>query len=73
MQMKLNNFCPPQGGDLHCQEHVSAPPPLLLQWVKTDHALVMLFNNDTLQVCIINKTSHGTLSLHNYFFKAAGL
>uniref|UniRef100_A0A3Q3CHI5 Serine/threonine-protein kinase PLK n=3 Tax=Haplochromini TaxID=319058 RepID=A0A3Q3CHI5_HAPBU len=36
--------------DLHCQEHVSAPPPLLLQWVKTDHALVMLFNNDTLQV-----------------------
>lgn len=51
--MKLNNFCPPQGGDLHCQEHVSAPPPLLLQWVKTDHALVMLFNNDTLQVCII--------------------
>nr|XP_004542706.1 serine/threonine-protein kinase PLK3 [Maylandia zebra] len=39
-----------EGGDLHCQEHVSAPPPLLLQWVKTDHALVMLFNNDTLQV-----------------------
>uniref|UniRef100_A0A6Q2XC75 Serine/threonine-protein kinase PLK n=1 Tax=Esox lucius TaxID=8010 RepID=A0A6Q2XC75_ESOLU len=25
-------------------------PPLLLQWVKTDHALVMLFNNGTLQV-----------------------
>uniref|UniRef100_A0A669F8J9 Serine/threonine-protein kinase PLK3 n=1 Tax=Oreochromis niloticus TaxID=8128 RepID=A0A669F8J9_ORENI len=39
-----------EGGDLHCEEHVSAPPPLLLQWVKTDHALVMLFNNGTLQV-----------------------
>uniref|UniRef100_A0A3Q0S6F3 Serine/threonine-protein kinase PLK n=1 Tax=Amphilophus citrinellus TaxID=61819 RepID=A0A3Q0S6F3_AMPCI len=39
-----------EGGDLHCEEHVSCPPPLLLQWVKTDHALVMLFNNGTLQV-----------------------
>lgn len=39
-----------EGGDLHCEQHVSAPPPLLLQWVKTDHALVMLFNNGTLQV-----------------------
>lgn len=43
-------FCPPQGGDLMCEEQVSGPPPLLLQWVKTDHALVMLFNNGTLQV-----------------------
>lgn len=42
--------CPPQGGDLMCEEQVSGPPPLLLQWVKTDHALVMLFNNGTLQV-----------------------
>lgn len=41
-------FC--QGGDLHCEEKVSGPPPLLLQWVKTDHALVMLFSNGTLQV-----------------------
>uniref|UniRef100_A0A665UL76 Serine/threonine-protein kinase PLK3 n=1 Tax=Echeneis naucrates TaxID=173247 RepID=A0A665UL76_ECHNA len=39
-----------EGGDLHCEEQVSGPPPLLLQWVKTDHALVMLFNNGTLQV-----------------------
>uniref|UniRef100_A0A667WPL6 Serine/threonine-protein kinase PLK3 n=1 Tax=Myripristis murdjan TaxID=586833 RepID=A0A667WPL6_9TELE len=39
-----------EGGDLHCEEQSSAPPPLLLQWVKTDHALVMLFNNGTLQV-----------------------
>ncbi|XP_028283674.1 serine/threonine-protein kinase PLK3 [Parambassis ranga] len=38
------------GGDLPCEEQVSGPPPLLLQWVKTDHALVMLFNNGTLQV-----------------------
>uniref|UniRef100_A0A3Q1BF66 Serine/threonine-protein kinase PLK n=1 Tax=Amphiprion ocellaris TaxID=80972 RepID=A0A3Q1BF66_AMPOC len=42
-----------EGGDLHCEDHVSGPPPLLLQWVKTDHALVMLFNNGTLQVRII--------------------
>ncbi|RVE61681.1 hypothetical protein OJAV_G00174880 [Oryzias javanicus] len=39
-----------EGGDLHCEEQASALPPLLLQWVKTDHALVMLFNNGTLQV-----------------------
>uniref|UniRef100_A0A3Q1GH11 Serine/threonine-protein kinase PLK n=1 Tax=Acanthochromis polyacanthus TaxID=80966 RepID=A0A3Q1GH11_9TELE len=39
-----------EGGDLHCEDHVSGTPPLLLQWVKTDHALVMLFNNGTLQV-----------------------
>ncbi|XP_077580434.1 serine/threonine-protein kinase PLK3 [Stigmatopora nigra] len=39
-----------EGGDIQCHEQVSGPPPLLLQWVKTDHALVMLFNNGTLQV-----------------------
>ncbi|XP_051943243.1 serine/threonine-protein kinase PLK3 [Hippocampus zosterae] len=39
-----------EGGDIHCHEPVPGPPPLLLQWVKTDHALVMLFNNGTLQV-----------------------
>ncbi|XP_019727202.1 serine/threonine-protein kinase PLK3 [Hippocampus comes] len=39
-----------EGGDIHCHELVPGPPPLLLQWVKTDHALVMLFNNGTLQV-----------------------
>ncbi|CAG5896726.1 unnamed protein product [Menidia menidia] len=39
-----------EGGDLQCDEALSGPPPLLLQWVKTDHALVMLFNNGTLQV-----------------------
>lgn len=43
-------FLAPQGGDLLCEEHVTGPPPLLLQWVKTEHALVMLFNNGTLQV-----------------------
>ncbi|XP_041848646.1 serine/threonine-protein kinase PLK3 [Melanotaenia boesemani] len=39
-----------EGGDLQCEEQPSGSPPLLLQWVKTDHALVMLFNNGTLQV-----------------------
>ncbi|KAL6490205.1 hypothetical protein MHYP_G00005500 [Metynnis hypsauchen] len=40
-----------EGGDLSCVEQ---PPPtaclLLLQWMKTEHALVMLFNNGSLQV-----------------------
>uniref|UniRef100_A0A8C7VGS9 Serine/threonine-protein kinase PLK n=1 Tax=Oncorhynchus mykiss TaxID=8022 RepID=A0A8C7VGS9_ONCMY len=39
-----------EGGDVHCEEQPPSQPPLLLQWVKTDHALVMLFNNGTLQV-----------------------
>ncbi|XP_068427661.1 serine/threonine-protein kinase PLK3 [Clinocottus analis] len=39
-----------EGGDLHFEDQLSGCPPLLLQWVKTDHALVMLFNNGTLQV-----------------------
>ncbi|XP_037538191.1 serine/threonine-protein kinase PLK3 [Nematolebias whitei] len=39
-----------EGADLHCEEQFSGSPPLLLQWVKTDHALVMLFNTGTLQV-----------------------
>uniref|UniRef100_A0A673IZZ8 Serine/threonine-protein kinase PLK n=1 Tax=Sinocyclocheilus rhinocerous TaxID=307959 RepID=A0A673IZZ8_9TELE len=40
-----------EGGDINCEDQ---PPqsssPLLLQWIKTDHALVMLFDNRTLQV-----------------------
>ncbi|XP_071982866.1 serine/threonine-protein kinase PLK3 isoform X1 [Engystomops pustulosus] len=46
-----------KGGDLPCQnEGVRPPPPLLLllQWVKTEHALLMLFNNGTLQVNFYN-------------------
>ncbi|XP_056389103.1 serine/threonine-protein kinase PLK3 isoform X3 [Hyla sarda] len=46
-----------KGGDLPCQEEGSRPPPpllLLLQWVKTEHALLMLFNNGTLQVNFYN-------------------
>ncbi|MCI4377725.1 hypothetical protein PGIGA_G00206870 [Pangasianodon gigas] len=40
-----------EGGDLGCDEQPSATDcPLLLQWMKTDHALVMLFNNGSLQV-----------------------
>ncbi|XP_046870290.1 serine/threonine-protein kinase PLK3 [Hypomesus transpacificus] len=38
-----------EGGDILCEDQPPATP-LLLQWVKTDHALVMLFNNGTLQV-----------------------
>ncbi|KAG9463729.1 hypothetical protein GDO78_021213 [Eleutherodactylus coqui] len=45
-----------KGGDLPCQDEGSPPPPLLLllQWVKTEHALLMLFNNGTLQVNFYN-------------------
>ncbi|XP_017328356.1 serine/threonine-protein kinase PLK3 isoform X1 [Ictalurus punctatus] len=40
-----------EGGDLGCDEQPSPTDcPLLLQWMKTDHALVMLFNNGSLQV-----------------------
>ncbi|XP_053361823.1 serine/threonine-protein kinase PLK3 isoform X1 [Clarias gariepinus] len=40
-----------EGGDLGCDEQPSPSEcPLLLQWMKTDHALVMLFNNGLLQV-----------------------
>ncbi|KAJ8274341.1 hypothetical protein COCON_G00089660 [Conger conger] len=38
-----------EGGDLHSDQSPSTCP-LLLQWVKTDHALLMLFSNSTLQV-----------------------
>lgn len=41
----------PQGGDLPSVEEVEVPvPPLLLQWVKTDQALLMLFSDGTVQV-----------------------
>ncbi|XP_004621628.2 serine/threonine-protein kinase PLK3 [Sorex araneus] len=40
-----------KGGDLPSVEEVEAPvPPLLLQWVKTDQALLMLFSDGTVQV-----------------------
>ncbi|KAK2900819.1 hypothetical protein Q8A67_008934 [Cirrhinus molitorella] len=40
-----------EGGDVNCEDQPpSSSSPLLLQWIKTDHALVMLFDNRTLQV-----------------------
>ncbi|XP_062849992.1 serine/threonine-protein kinase PLK3 [Trichomycterus rosablanca] len=40
-----------EGGNLGSDEPPSSTDcPLLLQWMKTDHALVMLFNNGSLQV-----------------------
>lgn len=40
-----------QGGDLPSVEEAEVPaPPLLLQWVKTDQALLMLFSDGTVQV-----------------------
>lgn len=40
-----------QGGDLPSVEELEVPaPPLLLQWVKTDQALLMLFSDGTVQV-----------------------
>ncbi|XP_063795519.1 serine/threonine-protein kinase PLK3 [Pseudophryne corroboree] len=43
-----------KGGDLPCHDEGSQPLLLLLQWVKTEHALLMLFNNGTLQVNFYN-------------------
>lgn len=46
MQMFLS-----KGGDLPSIDDLGQPALLLLQWVKTDQALLMLFSNGTLQVC----------------------
>nr|XP_025036277.1 serine/threonine-protein kinase PLK3 [Pelodiscus sinensis] len=43
-----------KGGDLPSIEEVEHPVLLLLQWVKTDQALLMLFSNGTLQVNFYN-------------------
>ncbi|XP_063283781.1 serine/threonine-protein kinase PLK3 isoform X2 [Pelobates fuscus] len=43
-----------KGGDLPCQDEGTLPLLLLLQWVKTEHALLMLFSNGTLQVNFYN-------------------
>ncbi|KAM4640763.1 serine/threonine-protein kinase PLK3 [Discoglossus pictus] len=43
-----------KGGDLPCHDEGAQPPLLLLQWVKTEHALLMLFSNGTLQVNFYN-------------------
>ena len=40
-----------KGGDLPSIDDLGQPALLLLQWVKTDQALLMLFSNGTLQVC----------------------
>lgn len=41
-----------KGGDLPSIDDLGQPALLLLQWVKTDQALLMLFSNGTLQVCV---------------------
>nr|XP_033772837.1 serine/threonine-protein kinase PLK3 isoform X2 [Geotrypetes seraphini] len=52
-----------KGGDLpSMEESRRSPPLLLLQWVKTDHALVMLFSNWTLQVNFYNDHTKVILS-----------
>lgn len=39
-----------KGGDLPSIDETGQLPLLLLQWVKTDQALLMLFSNGTFQV-----------------------
>ncbi|KAM8930100.1 serine/threonine-protein kinase PLK3 [Pelodytes ibericus] len=51
-----------KGGDLPCQDEGAQPLLLLLQWVKTEHALLMLFNNGTLQVNFYNDHTKLVLS-----------
>ncbi|XP_027504962.1 serine/threonine-protein kinase PLK3 isoform X2 [Corapipo altera] len=43
-----------KGGDLPSIDDLGQPALLLLQWVKTDQALLMLFSNGTLQVNFYN-------------------
>ncbi|XP_056671220.1 serine/threonine-protein kinase PLK3 [Monodelphis domestica] len=39
-----------KGGDLPSVDETEGPSPLLLQWVKTDQALLLLFSDGTVQV-----------------------
>ncbi|XP_074077684.1 serine/threonine-protein kinase PLK3 isoform X2 [Macrotis lagotis] len=39
-----------KGGDLPSLDEAEGPAPLLLQWVKTDQALLLLFSDGTVQV-----------------------
>ncbi|XP_072505319.1 serine/threonine-protein kinase PLK3 [Notamacropus eugenii] len=39
-----------KGGDLPSVDEAEGPAPLLLQWVKTDQALLLLFSDGTVQV-----------------------
>lgn len=41
-----------KGGDLPSIDDLGQPALLLLQWFKTDQALLMLFSSGTLQVCV---------------------
>uniref|UniRef100_A0A8C0ASU0 Serine/threonine-protein kinase PLK3 n=1 Tax=Buteo japonicus TaxID=224669 RepID=A0A8C0ASU0_9AVES len=58
-----------KGGDLPSTDDLGQPALLLLQWVKTDQALLMLFSSGTLQVnfyndhtkVIISKPDHSCL------------
>uniref|UniRef100_A0A8C8SNV8 Serine/threonine-protein kinase PLK n=1 Tax=Pelusios castaneus TaxID=367368 RepID=A0A8C8SNV8_9SAUR len=43
-----------KGGDLPSMDEMAYPTLLLLQWVKTDQALLMLFSNGTIQVNFYN-------------------
>lgn len=41
-----------KGGDLPSVTDICRPRLYLLQWLKSDKALMMLFNDGTFQVCI---------------------
>uniref|UniRef100_A0A8D0L3H2 polo kinase n=1 Tax=Sphenodon punctatus TaxID=8508 RepID=A0A8D0L3H2_SPHPU len=51
-----------KGGDLPSIDEPGQPALLLLQWVKTDQALLMLFSNGTLQVNFYNDHTKVILS-----------
>ncbi|XP_065265522.1 serine/threonine-protein kinase PLK3 [Emys orbicularis] len=51
-----------KGGDLPSIDEIEHPALLLLQWVKTDQALLMLFSNGTLQVNFYNDHTKVILS-----------
>ncbi|XP_067423982.1 serine/threonine-protein kinase PLK3 [Emydura macquarii macquarii] len=51
-----------KGGDLPSIDEMEHPALLLLQWVKTDQALLMLFSNGTIQVNFYNDHTKVILS-----------
>ncbi|NXJ89272.1 PLK3 kinase, partial [Corythaixoides concolor] len=55
-----------KGGDLPSVDDLGQPALLLLQWVKTDQALLMLFSSGTLQVNFYNDHTKVIISKPDY-------
>lgn len=57
----------PQGGDLPSVTDVRRPRLYLLQWLKSDKALMMLFNDGTFQVGVPFSRVHARVLKHDWY------